>query len=469
LKKFLAIILGALFVLSFAASAFAIHAEIPSETQAVIAAGGTQITLGGDIRSRGWYTHNIDYTNMNGLGDRMPAPTNSSSWYDERVRLSLDAKVEPGIEGFVMLESDGVQGNTNGAASSDDVYVWGNFDNKPTTMGILQAWIVYSGSGLFGFPTGLKIGHMPLALGQKEFFDHTKFGDDAIVFFALPTKEIEFDLLKVEFGGEGNAYNIPNVLGSGTTLSVPAAGIPGVLTNSKFINSGELAGYVGILTAKLDDKNTVGVNYTYLNLSQLQFSNQDLGFTANGNIAGFGYKGALDVQFGQDNTAAADQKFRGYALELGANFNLNPVNFRAMYAYGSGDNNSTDNKNKNFVTYLDYVQHYTLVYEYQVVSTAGTYATGLTNTNYFNVGIDVTPIKDLTASLDAYIIRASATMPGVSKSAGWEVDGKVVYSLAKNLTYQIDAGYFKSGDFYQDTIGEKAGATVLRNLIELSF
>jgi len=190
LKKFLAIILGALFVLSFAASAFAIHAEIPSETQAVIAAGGTQITLGGDIRSRGWYTHNIDYTNMNGLGDRMPAPTNSSSWYDERVRLSLDAKVEPGIEGFVMLESDGVQGNTNGAASSDDVYVWGNFDNKPTTMGILQAWIVYSGSGLFGFPTGLKIGHMPLALGQKEFFDHTKFGDDAIVFFALPTKEI---------------------------------------------------------------------------------------------------------------------------------------------------------------------------------------------------------------------------------------------------------------------------------------
>ena len=47
MKKFLAIILGTIFVLSFAATAFAIHAEIPSETQAVVAKGTTQITIDG--------------------------------------------------------------------------------------------------------------------------------------------------------------------------------------------------------------------------------------------------------------------------------------------------------------------------------------------------------------------------------------------------------------------------------------
>jgi hypothetical protein len=59
LKKYLALMLGVLFVLSFAASAFAIHAEIPSETQAVVAKGGTQITLGGELRTRGWWKDNM--------------------------------------------------------------------------------------------------------------------------------------------------------------------------------------------------------------------------------------------------------------------------------------------------------------------------------------------------------------------------------------------------------------------------
>jgi hypothetical protein len=61
--KRLAIILGAFFVLSLAASAFAIIAEIPSETQGAVAAGGVQITLGGELRVRGWWVNNIQGTN----------------------------------------------------------------------------------------------------------------------------------------------------------------------------------------------------------------------------------------------------------------------------------------------------------------------------------------------------------------------------------------------------------------------
>ena len=66
-------------------------------------------------------------------------------------------------------------------------------------------------------------------------------------------------------------------------------------------------------------------------------------------------------------------------------------------------------------------------------------------------------------------LRATKTESGVSKNIGWEVDAKMKYALAKNLTYQVDAGYLDAGNFYKDTYGEKKGATVLRHAITLSF
>ncbi|MEJ2695709.1 MAG: hypothetical protein P8013_03595 [Candidatus Sulfobium sp.] len=447
MKKYLAIILGALFVLSFAASAFAIHAEIPSETQAVVAAGTTQINLSGELRVRGWYGDNIDTTGFADSSEGfngIPAEKNSAAWYDERVRLSVDAKISPNIEGMLQLES---------GTGEQDNYLWGNFNSKPATMGILQAWILYSGSGLFGFPSGLKIGHVPLAIAQKEFFDHTKFGDDAIVAFLLPTKEMEIDLLTVKFAGDGSFSNIPTV------------GVVGY-TGSRYDNTDDLDGYVGIITYKPDDKTSVGINYTYLNLPDFNFSHQNLGFTGNAEFSGLGVKATADFQFGKTDAsllggaAGTDIDFKGWAVTAGLNYMIDPLNVRASFAYGSGDDDGlADGDLKDFVTYLGNDQHYTLVYEYNVVSTAGRINSGVDNTTYYNIGLDVTPTKDVTASLDGYIIRATKTMNGVSKNAGWEVDGKIVYNVAKNLNYQIDAGYFKAGSYYEDTYNvDKKGA-----------
>ncbi|MEK6652080.1 MAG: hypothetical protein AABY50_04020, partial [Nitrospirota bacterium] len=58
MKKYLVLVLGMLFILGFTASAFAIHSEIPSETQAIVAKGTTQVTMGGELRVRGWYLKN---------------------------------------------------------------------------------------------------------------------------------------------------------------------------------------------------------------------------------------------------------------------------------------------------------------------------------------------------------------------------------------------------------------------------
>lgn len=465
MKKFLALVLGVLFVLSFAASAFAIHAEIPSETQAVVSAQDIQITLGGEIRVRGWYLNNINDAKEPSNTLSEGGKSHSNAYYDERVRLSIDAKVAPGVEGFVMLENSDTNFN-----NATDSYKWGSvpfttsiagssLNSKPGTgLYFNEAWILYSGSGLLSFPAGVKVGHMPLALGEKQFFDHTKFGDDAIVFFMDPVKPLHVAFLTFK----------------GADFSSAANG-----------NSEDLDAYVALFTYKLDDKNTVGMNYTYLNEPNPGlFDNlklQDLSIHANGNIAGLGYKAEGDIQFGSAGDPKSD--FKGFAAMLGLNYNVNPANIRASFAYGSGGK-STDSDTKEFQTFVSSNplnagsndQHYTLVYEYQVVSAANEQitngvGTGIANTTYFNLGVDYAATKDLNASLDGYILRASKTDSGVSKNIGWEVDAKIAYQLAKNLTYQIDAGYLKAGNFYRDTNSsfEKSSATVLRHAVTLSF
>jgi hypothetical protein len=456
LKRVFGILLAALFVLSFAASALAIHAEIPAETQAVVGTGATQVTLGGELRVRGWYYDNIN-------SSLLPANVNSAAWYDERVRLSLDAKVTPNVEGFVQLESGGTS-----AGKSTDKFYWGNFDAKPTTMSILQAWIMYSGSGLLGFPAGIKIGHMPLALGNGIFFDNTKFGDDAIVLFALPTKEVEVDLLTIKLAGDGNPYVIPTFDATNSAAKTAAIG------NSMFDNNTDLDGYVGIVTYRIDDKNTIDLNYTFLNLPKIDFSHQNFELAGSVNVSGLGYKYSADIQFGK----SGDTDFRGWAATAALNYVVSPVNLRASFAYGSGPTDDPG-KDEQFETYLDSNQHFTLIYDYNLVTAAGRSVAGISNTTYYNLGVDIMPVKDVKASLDGYILRASegnanyggTLHTGLSKDVGWEVDGRITYNVAKNLTYVVDAGYMHVGSFYKDLLAgsEVKNPVVLKHAITLSF
>lgn len=526
MKKTFAVIAAVLFVLSFAASAFAIHAEIPAETQAVVAKSATQITLGGEIRVRGWYTNNLgdavaSHTDLRHFANtqvedyiphfnnvfvglvNVPAhndvvtvtkkfakygvESQSKAWYDQRVRLYVDAKVSDNVQGFVQLETGTADqpGKGDYLTSTADKYFWGNFNAKPnTSMGILEAWILYKGTGLFGFNSGLKIGHMPLKLGEGQFFDHTQLGDDAIVFFMDPMKQMHIGLLTIKFAGdEGQTLNVPLL---GITSSGPGSGLQnGVRAD----NTDDLDGYVALMTYKIDDKNTVGINYTYLNLSDAEFSHQNLGLHANGSFGNFGYKAEVDFQFGK----VGDTKFRGDAVMVAGNYKMGAANLRGSFAWGSGDGDSSDDKIKTFIPYVSAVQNYTLIYDYLATTTAGGLSTGLANTTYYNLGLDYAANKDLSFSIDGYILRASKTEDGISKSAGWEVDGKMVYKIAKNLTYQIDAGYFKPGSFYDDTLDRASkdlrthdaggswldhisfdqssikGITVLRNMLTLSF
>ncbi|MFZ3121923.1 MAG: alginate export family protein [Thermodesulfovibrionales bacterium] len=448
MKKYLALVLGVIFTLGFAVSAFAITAEIPAETQAVVAKDTSQITLGGELRFRGWYTDNTSGTRR---AVSNPADGPSQGWYDGRIRLSLKADVSKNTTGFVQLES---APNENFAS---DVTVWGTLNTKPSTdLTILEAWILHTGSGLLGIPAGVKVGHMPLALGEKQFLDHTKFGDDAIVLFANPTKELHIGLLTAKFA-EGS---------TGTA------------------STADITGYVALATYKVNKDNTVGVNYTLINDSGAtvttagnKYNFQNLGLHANGKIADVKYAVEYDTQFGNQTDTV---KFKGYGIFANLGYDIKPVTVRAGYARGSGDAGNNDaTKNKDFQVTAGNDVHYTFIYEFTTRDASSnrdiaqvTRSNGISNTTYYRLGLDADLTKDLKASVDYFMLKATEAAAG-SKDIGTEYNAKLTYKIDKNLTYSITAGILDPGKWWEDTVGvtsaNNKAITQMMHALTLSF
>ena len=475
MKKFLAVIVGALFMFCFSAAAFAVAPDIADE--AVVAKGPTKITLGGKILVRGWYFDNV--TNVDGK-NVSPIDGETHAFYSTNVNLWLDAQVSDGLRGMIEFET-----SKDGSPNSG-LYYWGDkgrgYDSKPNAdILVRQAWIQYVGTGLIGIPLGIKIGHMPLSLGEKIFLNNERFGDDAILVWADPMKELHIAAGTVK-------------LNEGDILS----------------HSDDLDGYVLLATYQWDKDNMIGFNYVWThsdgncpssnidpdveeelkkrtfetNVDELNFSN--VGVHAKGKIAGLSYAAEADFQFGKiENYELADEgdvNPKGWGVYAKLGYMIDPVNIRASFAYGSGDDDLFDDDCGEFQTQQgpDYgatarLVHYTQIYE-RTVRTASALAkltttvggnttnTGIANTTYYNLGVDVNLLKDLSLSVDGFLLQASETgawediienetgdRTSVDDNLGWEVDMKLNYKITKNLSYFVEAGYFDSGDFYKDT------------------
>ncbi|MBI5189002.1 MAG: alginate export family protein, partial [Nitrospirae bacterium] len=329
MKRFLGLTLAVIFVLSFAALASA-----------------QDVKLTGEIKIWNWYRDNMSVGNT--LSTNAPTATASQAFSMTRVRLGVDIKISDNVKGMVELESSGINevtgaAHTGAAAGADtaDFYGWGSLNAKQASVNFRQAWILYTGSGLLGVPAGLKIGHMPLMLGHGKFFNNTRYGDDAIVVFADPNKQLHLGVLTFK------AFEY--------TMADPNAA-----------STSDVDVYAVVVTYKLDDKNSIGVNYSRVNdpdstvnLRRLQ----NLMLHATGEVGGFGYKAEADYQSGALNEAGLKAGGSGAFLEVSKK--LDPVNKRMSYARGSGDNNAADNKNKSFIVFLGPDMNVAWIYEYQ--------------------------------------------------------------------------------------------------------
>ncbi|MGD0885057.1 MAG: alginate export family protein [Thermodesulfovibrionales bacterium] len=469
MKNYLALLLGVVLVFGFAASAFAIHAEIPSETTAVVAPGGTQITIGGELRVRGIFANDADTFNSS-IADH-------TSYYDERIRLAVDAKVTPNTEGYIQLEST----NENPESASADLNIWGNYvpggalvngqthatglfqagNATHDSLSVLQAWIMHSGTGLFGVPAGVKVGHMPLALGNGLFFDHTKFGDDALLFFIDPVQDLHLVALNAKFR-EGSTVDNDHTDGYVVLFNYAP---------KDFSISGD-ATYV-------DDQAAFGIGVNSEN-NPLHFWN--FGLRGNGTVAGFSFKVDGELQAGSVkaiNADGSDADFKGWAVMAGASYKLDPVTLFLNVDYGSGPKKNSDNIDA-FVTTLGHDQHYSFVYEYLSVNACGDLSGGICNTWFVNLGGQADLTKDITGYINLYYIGAvednQITLPvsdlmtnGTSKNIGFEADAKVNYKIDRNLNYWVEGGYLFAGGFF-DTPGHSAdGAYAIRHGIQLTF
>lgn len=478
MKKYLALVLGVLFTLGFAASAFAIHAEIPAETQAVVAKGSTQITLGGEIRLRGELTRNTDVDKAGGQVTATSAGENADtdSKYDGRVRLRIQADVSKNTMGVIHLESGSLSTDTytwaSTAGEGKGTYTSGN--GKKGTLDILEAWIQHKFN--MGVPAGIKVGHMPLKLGEGLFLNHSKFGDDIVMLFMNPTKELHVALLTAKFT-------------EGTTSAADDADAYIALAT---YTSGKTS--VGLDVTMLDDKRvwitSAGSLSTSAGAKDGGTQLYNVGLRASTEVGGFGLKGDVEMQSGESTAEAANTtlcttnacktvKHKGYAYLVGASYKLNPVKLSLDYAYGSGDNNSVDDKNNSFATLGSNVQNYTYVYEYRVETANDSKNTGLTNTEYIKLGATADLTKDLNIDANLYLLSAvkkksisvsgGNTTTGDSKKIGTELDAKITYKLDKNLVYFVEGGYLWTGAFYDSATVAADDAYAVRHGLTLSF
>jgi hypothetical protein len=441
LKKFIAIAISTLFILGLAATAFAIHAEIPAETQAVVAKHPTQITLGGRIRTRGA----LDKTTFD---NDNPA----SSSYDQRVRLSTDVKVSDEVRGFVMLESG--SGNTDvytwggancdvGECGAQGVYTQGN--TKQSSMDILEAWIEYTPEIV-----GVKIGHMPLALGNKIFFNHTKFGDDAILLYKT-IDNVHIAALTAKFNERNKAA------------------------------ADDADAYVALFNYKGDAFNASGdVTYVddraFLGVSGGEGHLYNIGLRGDAKVAMLKVYADVEFQTGDYDVLVVSGDFKGFAAQVGAKTNLDGIDLGIEAGYGSGDDpNDTDTDIDTFVTSLG--AHRTTpnayIYGYRAVGSLGIKFAGIANTTYVKASATAPLAERLTGNLELFWLKASEDVSinggPLDDSLGYEIDGMVKYQLGKGLVYWVEAGYLVAGDAYNFPTEDADNAYGIRHGIELTF
>jgi hypothetical protein len=493
-KKFI-IFAVALFVLGFVANSFAIQAEIPADSTAAIAKGGTQVTIGGELRIRTSNRVNTDDFNKNVAGGANTSVGKSANMiYDSRYRLNVEAKVSPNTIGFIQLEAADTSNtgeNSTWGASNTAARTYGGSirfgDQKQNEMRVIQAWIQHSGSGLFGVPAYVKVGHQMVTVGAGVFYSHTLQGDDAIVVGITPIKGLDISFLTVKL--------VEGLTNSADDMDLYSAQVSYAINKDIVIGAD-----VSLLQAQNESFNlgvgtvtTVGaVTSTTMVGAAPMLNLWNLGVNAKVGVAGFKFYGTFDYQAGNyyNNGAHVRNPINGLALTAGGSYTLAPVTLALNLGYGSGDHKS-DGRKSTFMTSQSDVVHYTFVYDYMTVNAAGNIAGGLQNTMFaqFAANADVMKSLNIAGALTFLDAPAKSYATGVppgfsfnespapnSHYIGTEADATITYQIDKGLKYYVEAGYLFAGNYWKGMPGAGYGSPTklsdpwaVRQGIQLNF
>ena len=462
MKKSLIVLLSVLVVLIFSATSFALH-QVPDmyEYTPSILKSKAQVGISGQIRVRGRMSDNTtDFRDTkNGATD------DSFARYDQRARLGISATVSPSSMGMIELES--------GNSDTVDSYTWADSafgegtqglygdqtasNSKRGAMYIRQAYIAHQTKAL-GVLSGFKVGHMLMALGNGIFYDHTQFGDDAIILWIAPAEGMEVSLNTIK-------------LAEGTSTIVSDDANAYIGTFSGAFGPANISADV----TYVDDNSFATCGWTGDGLCDLQFWN--IGARGDVNAGPAKIKADIELQTGIMNkfkTNGDDMDIRAWAAMIGADIMAGPVTIGVEGGYGTGDDIDTEDKFEGFITSLSQGERYTYLYDQftrsaaqgpsQSPTASSTYAggasnnDGISNVTYIRVDASAKPIPDLGLEAALIWLRASQevakknTTTGTTddQDMGVELDGKIYYDLGPNLVYYIEAGYLWAGDFFRN-------------------
>ncbi len=379
-----------------------------------------EVTVSGQIRMRG----NVSETDFD-------LDTDAVRSYDGRVKLKVDAKLDNGIQGVLELQS--AELNDNGGLKANDAnWKWGSPNIMKGSLMFRQAWVLF----LLGNMVKLKVGHRPLALGTKIFFDWTYYGTDAITLLVTPTDKL---LL--------GAITFKIVEGSGNIGKPDGAG--GVNEDDEF----DADAYM-LLGAFSGGPFNVSGDITYVNFEEKVGDETLTNFSVRGDTTVGPAKvwGDVGYQIGTDKDPAGDVDKSAYAIALRGDFNIADLKLWLAGGIGSGNDAKDTDNDDSYTTLLSAdsrnAPFNTFVFDFSVEGATGGTNGGISNLTAIQIGAKHQTTESL--SLDGAVTYLKATEDVKDENdIGTEIDARVKYKISKNLTYFIEGGYLLAGDFYE--------------------
>lgn len=418
MKKYLALILGAFFVLASPYNSLAIQAEIPSDTQAVAVKSPAQITVDGELRVR---AEDVS-TGTTGI--------QSQDKILQRTRLNIAADVVKGTKVFVSLK---------------DSRAWGEEANTVSTgnegQGIDLSQGYFQFDNIWAQPLSLKIGRQILIYGDSRLIGSGEWSSgrrfDAVKLL-YNSKALSVDLWEARIADPAAATTTP--AGPGDKNSA----FRGIYATIKSIPSNNIDLYL------LEDKNDTTRRdvFTY-------------GVRVNGKVSAIDYTGELAVQSG-DNKLNTSQSSHAYAIKAGYTIpSAMGLRIGAEHDYATGDKTSTASKSEAFQE--NYPTGHSLYGFTDDVS--------WTNLKAFSFSLSCKPSKDLWVGAEYWDYKKSEAN-NTGANLGTEFNLLLRYSLNSNVTLETawvrrTAGSGGGKDYYGRTMadGDSSDFTYLQALV----